>query len=651
MISKQSIDLVIDTARIDEVVGDYVLLKRRGANLLGLCPFHNEKSPSFTVSPAKGIYKCFGCGASGNSVGFIMEHDKLSFPDAIRQLAKRYNIELEETAQSDELQKELKEMESMMLVNDFAGKYCESQLWETEEGKSVAHSYFRERGFTNETIRKFNLGYSPDAWSSLTDSALKAGYNLEYLVKTGLTIEKEGKHFDRFRGRVMFPIHNVSGKIIAFGGRILGNDKKTAKYVNSPESEVYHKSRALYGIHLARKAIINNDLCYLVEGYTDVISLHQAGIENVVASSGTSLTEDQIRIIHRFTANITILYDGDQAGIKASFRGIDMILKQGMNVKILLFPDGDDPDSFIKKNSPLFAQTYIKENAQDFLDFKLNILKEETGNDPIKKAGMIRDMVQSIALIPDPIIRNIYAKDCARKIDTDESILLGEITKLIKQKGQKSTQDNLLHNEERNESEATHIEYDQPVKHVADNTPKNISYQERNLIRLLIQYANEIIYIQAEGENHPIRVGDLIMSDIMSDEPVFENKIFERIVKLFIIEENSDYPSEKELLQNQEQDIVDEVITLVSNKHELSENWTNKHKIVIPTETDNLKKAIFSALYAFKIRTVEALETSLSNEIEHEKDDDKLGELLEKLKVLLDLKQTLGKELQYVVMK
>ncbi|MFN4123658.1 MAG: DNA primase [Flavobacteriales bacterium] len=652
MISKRTVEIVLETARIEDVVGDYVVLKRRGANLLGLCPFHNEKSPSFTVSPAKGIYKCFGCGASGNAVGFVMDHDKLNFPEAIKQLAKRYHIEVEETAVSVGEKEELKEKESMMLVNEFAGKYLEQKLWETEEGRSIAYTYFKERGFSDETIRKFNLGYSPDGWSTFTDDALKAGYNLIFLVKTGLTIEKDGKHFDRFRGRVMFPIHNVSGKVIAFGGRILGNDKKLAKYVNSPESEVYYKSKALYGIHLARKQIIQQDLCYLVEGYTDVISLHQAGIENVVASSGTSLTEDQIRIIHRYSQNITILYDGDSAGIKASFRGIDMILSQGMNVKIVLFPDGDDPDSFARKNNPLYIQSYLKEHAQDFIDFKLKVLKEETGDDPIKKAIMIKDMVQSVALIPDPIIRSVYAKACARKLDTDESVLLDEITKLIKLKKQKGAfkadeAENVVQDKQK---------FIEQNEEAAQEKPKTdlrsqISFQERNLVRLLVQYANELIYFPSDNGLIEIRVGDYILDDLLSDTLDFENQTLKKIVELFLVEEGMPYPMEKELLQHSDSVIVDELISLVTSKHELSKNWQQRHNIIIPTENYNLKKAVLSAVYSFKIRKLELMESEMSRQLEHENDEDKMLEILTKLKLLLDIKQTLGKELQYVVMR
>lgn len=656
MISRRTIDIVLETARIEEVVGDYVALKRRGASYLGLCPFHNEKTPSFNVSASKGIYKCFGCGASGNAVGFVMEHDKLSFPEAIKQLAVRYNIEVEETIQHNEAIEEQKEKESMLLINTFAGSFLQEQLLETDEGQSIALSYFKERGFSDETIKKFELGYSPDKWSVFTDYAIKAGYKLDYLIKTGLTVEKDGKHFDRFRGRVMFPIHNVSGKIIAFGGRILSNDKKTAKYVNSPESEVYYKSKALYGIHLARKKMIEQNLCYLVEGYTDVISLHQVGIENVVASSGTSLTEDQIKIINRYTKNITILYDGDAAGIKASFRGINMILAQGMNVKIVLFPDGNDPDSFARKNSPLFVESYLKDEAKDFIDFKINVLKEEVGNDPIKKAAMIREIVDSIALIPDPIIRNIYAKDCAKKIDTEEGILLSEISKLLKNKRKKEEQSAHYQITDDFEDHQTLPPEKKELSVLSSSVNAGDDYQESTLIRILLQYANKEIYLKVKNEQDveeelSLRVGDLIMNELVNEAIDFKNPVYNRMIQLFDVEEGQDYPTDQNILMQDDQEIVSTAISLISNKHELSVNWEEKHKIIIAGEEGNLKKAVYSALYSFKIRKVEELERNINNQLNAAMEIEQMDDLLTQLKSLLDLKQILGKELQYVVMR
>jgi DNA primase len=387
LIPKDTIQTIIETARIEEVVGEFVHLRKRGVNYVGLCPFHNEKTPSFTVSPAKGIYKCFGCGKAGNSVNFIMEHEHYTYPEALKFLAKKYNIEVEEEEQTPEQIQQLNERESLYAVTEFARKFFTEQLLNTDEGKSIGLSYFKERDFTDKTIDEFQLGYSPDRWDAFTKAAKENGYEKQFLVKTGLTIDKDGKHFDRFRARVIFPIHNLTGRVIGFGGRILKKDDKKAKYVNSPESEIYNKSKVLYGIYFAKNEIIKKDNCFLVEGYTDVISLFQAGIKNVVASSGTSLTTGQIRLIKRYTPNITILYDGDAAGLKASFRGIDMILEQGMNVKVVLFPEGEDPDSYARTHRSVEVEDYITSQAKDFIRFKTSVLLEETQNDPVKKAG------------------------------------------------------------------------------------------------------------------------------------------------------------------------------------------------------------------------------------------------------------------------
>ena len=397
MISRDTIQTIIETARVEEVVGDFVTLRKRGVNMIGLCPFHNEKTPSFTVSPVKGIYKCFGCGKAGNSVNFVMEHEHYTYPEALRFLAKKYSIEIEEEEQTPEQLQEINEKESLYAVTAFAQKFFTECLFNTEEGKSIGLTYFKDRGFREHIMEHFQLGYSPDAWEAFTNNAIQNGYSPDYLVKSGLTIEKDGKRFDRFSARVIFPIHNLSGRVIGFGGRILKSEEKKAKYINSPESDIYNKSQVLYGIYFAKNAIIKKDNCYLVEGYTDVISLFQAGFENVVASSGTSLTTDQIRLIKRYTPNITILYDGDEAGLKASFRGIDMILEQGMNVKIVMFPDGEDPDSFVRNHRSIEVEEFLGKEARDFIRFKTNILIKEAQDDPIKKAGLIKEIVQSIS--------------------------------------------------------------------------------------------------------------------------------------------------------------------------------------------------------------------------------------------------------------
>ncbi|OYZ47299.1 MAG: DNA primase, partial [Sphingobacteriales bacterium 24-40-4] len=398
MIPKDTVDKIIETSRIEEVVGDFVSLKRRGTSMIGLCPFHNEKTPSFHVSVGKGIFKCFGCGKGGDSVRFIMEHEKATYPEALLYLANKYSIEIAEVENTPEEQAVNDRRESLYIVSAWAAKFFQQQMLETDEGKSIGLSYFKERGFRDDIIKKFELGYSPDVWDALTQSAITEGYNIQFLEETGLTIRKENeKFYDRFRGRVMFPIHSFTGRVIGFGGRTLKTDKAVPKYVNSPESDIYHKSNVLYGLFFAKKSMRDEDNCYLVEGYADVLSVHQAGIENVVASSGTSLTIEQIRMIGRFTKNITILYDGDDAGIKASLRGLDMILEEGLNVKIVLFPDGDDPDSYVQKFGSAAFKSHIEGSKKDFILFKTSILLKDAGNDPIKRAGIIREVVESIA--------------------------------------------------------------------------------------------------------------------------------------------------------------------------------------------------------------------------------------------------------------
>jgi len=436
MISRQSIDAVINASAIDEVVGDYIALKKRGANLLGRCPFHDEKTPSFTVSPSKGIYKCFGCGKAGNSVSFLMEHDSLSFADAIRKLASKYNIVLEEdnAVNSEAYNEQQRKREALLIALEFAKKYFVEQLY-TEEGKRVGDSYFRERGFTKQTIDDFDLGYSPQAWDSLVKAATSQQFNLDHFVEAGLIKQREdGGYFDLFRHRVIFPIHDLTGKVIAFGGRQLVKDEKSPKYLNSPETEVYHKSHVLYGIFQSKKTIKQVNNCYLVEGYTDVISLHQAEVKNVVASSGTSLTEGQIRLVKRFTDNVTVLYDGDAAGIKASLRGIDLLLEQGLNVRCVSFPDGEDPDSYCQKLGSVDFKLFLEQEQKDFILFKADLLMQGIGNDPIKKTEVLKQLLQSIALIPDALKRSAYARECSRIMDADEKLLLVEIAKIRKQK-------------------------------------------------------------------------------------------------------------------------------------------------------------------------------------------------------------------------
>ncbi|CEN48110.1 DNA primase (fragment) [Capnocytophaga canimorsus] len=431
MISKSTIDKIFDAMRVEEVIGDFVQLKKAGANYKGLSPFSNERTPSFMVSPVKQIWKDFSSGKGGNAVAFLMEHEHFTYPEALRYLAKKYHIEIEETQIDDDEKVKADHRESLYIVSQYAQQFFEENLWQTQEGKAIGLSYFKERGFTEETIKKFHLGYSPDLWEAFTQEALKQGYQLEFLEETGLTIVKDDKKFDRFKGRVMFPIHSMSGRVLGFGGRILTQDKKAAKYLNSPESEIYHKSKILYGIYHAKQAIAKANNCYLVEGYTDVIQFHQRGIENVVASSGTALTPEQIRLINRLTPNITLLYDGDAAGLRASLRGVDLILEQGMNVKICTFPEGEDPDSFARKHAFEDLVLYLEENATDFIRFKASLLVQEAKNDPIKKSETIRDMVESISKIPDMIKQEVYLRECAVLMDISEDVLFSTLSQIF----------------------------------------------------------------------------------------------------------------------------------------------------------------------------------------------------------------------------
>ena len=442
MISRSTIDRVFETARVEEVIGEFVQLKKAGSNFKGLSPFVDEKSPSFMVSPVKQIWKDFSTGKGGNAISFLMEHEHYTYPEAIKWLAKKYNIEIEETEQSSEEKAQMNERESMFLVSTYAKDYFHDIMLNSNKGKAIGLSYFKERGFRDDIIKTFELGYCLDEWDAFTKAALAKGYDLKYLASTGLTIVKENRQFDRFKGRVLFPIHSMSGRILGFGGRILTADKKAAKYLNSPESDIYHKSKILYGLFQAKKEIAKQDNCYLVEGYTDVISFHQSGIENVVASSGTALTSDQIRLVNRLTKNITVLFDGDAAGIRASIRGIDLILEQGMNVKVVQFPDGEDPDSFAKSHSNEELKKYLEDSAQDFINFKVSLLLKDSNNDPIKKAGVIRDIVMSISKIPDGIQREVYVQECARIMDISERVLFSELAQIIAKGVQEKKQSN-----------------------------------------------------------------------------------------------------------------------------------------------------------------------------------------------------------------
>ncbi len=532
MISQETIAKVFETARVEEVIGDFVNLKKSGSNFKGLSPFTDERSPSFMVSPVKQIWKDFSSGKGGSAVSFIMEHEHFTYPEAIKYLAKKYNIEVEETEQTDEQKEQADERESMYLVSEYARDYFHKTLLGTEQGKAIGISYFKERGFTDETIKQFQLGYNPDQWDAFTSEALRKGYKLDYLEKTGLSIVKEEKQFDRFKGRVMFPIHSMSGRVLGFGGRILDSSKKAAKYLNSPESDIYHKSKVLYGIYYAKQAIAKEDNCYLVEGYTDVIQMYQSGIENVVSSSGTALTAEQIRLVNRLTKNITVLFDGDAAGERAAIRGIDLILEQGMNVKVCSFPEGEDPDSFSRKHSKDEILQYFKNHAQDFIQYKANLLVREAAGDPVKKAATVRDMVESISKIPDAIKQEIYVQECARIMEISENVLYNTLAQIL--------------NKNRKEaSKKPPLKYAGEMSVVAAEVPSksekiNVLYElERKLIEALLLYGHKeedfedlVLTEDDDGEVklepvvHTSKVFEKIYLDLQDDEVEFTNDLF-----------------------------------------------------------------------------------------------------------------------------
>jgi DNA primase len=647
MIPQETIQTILETARIEEVVGDFVSLKKRGVNLLGLCPFHNEKTPSFTVSPAKGIYKCFGCGKSGNAVRFMMDHEHYSYPEAVKYLAAKYKIEIDEKEPSPEEKEAIDERESLLAVTAFAAKFFSDSLQLTEEGKAIGMSYFKERGFSAETIRKFQLGYSPEAWDSLTTEALKNGFKLQYLEKAGLSIIKEKQHYDRFRSRVIFPIHSLSGRVIGFGGRILGHDTSKAKYVNSPESEIYHKSATLYGIHFSRNAILSTDECFLVEGYTDVISLHQAGFENVVASSGTSLTQEQIRLIKRFTQNITILYDGDEAGIKASFRGIDMILEQDMHVKIVLFPDGEDPDSYARKHREVEVREFLRDNAVNFILFKTRLLYKEARHDPIRKTQLIKEIVSSIALIPDAISRNIYVKECSATMNISEQSLLNELNKVLRTNFQKKHLDKK--EEPGQEVPVLPVEYESQLTLDINDS----EYQERDIIRLLLNYSEkeiEIEDIDNPGKTIKVNVGSFITAEIAKDDMTFSNGQYQSIFTSFLQSRVEGNAYDEQYFTNHPDETIARVaIDLLSSPYQVSKNWYEKKRIVVLTEDQILAEAVTSSVLSFKLKILERMIQDNQKEMKDaENEDDKLI-FMQKQINLVNAKKVISEKLGRII--
>jgi len=641
VIPKEIIDEIFTTSRIEEVIGEFVQLKRSGSSLKGLSPFVKEKSPSFMVSPAKQIFKDFSSGKGGNVVSFLMEHEAMSYPEALRWLADKYKIEIPERQATPEEIAQRNERESFFLINGFSEKHLEKSMWEHPQGKAVGLSYFKERGFTEDTIRKFHLGYCLEDGKDLFNAATKAGYNPEHLVKLGLSKKNDKGYYDFFRGRVMFPIHNLTGRVVGFGGRTLRNDKKIAKYFNSPESEIYNKSSVLYGLYQSKSGIIREDVCLLVEGYTDVISLHQSGVDNVVSSSGTSLTEGQIRLIERYTRNITILYDGDAAGIKASFRGIDMILEQGLNVRIVLFPEGEDPDSFAKQHTRDEVQEFIKLNAKDFVSFKTEILLEEAQNDPIKKAALIKQIIYSIALIPDQITRSVYLRESSERFQMDEQDLAFELGKIRRDKFNET----LKQQDRLPEPQA-------PIKPKQVSKTQTVDYhQEQEIIRLLLMYGNEKITLEWVDEDGTEQkqeqfVCAYMLDLILNDDLNLANGTFKDIFEIFLNEHTAGRIPTSDLFYRHHDPAISSIaVDLTSQKHVLSENWENSHRIYTKIEMENLLTNINNALNFFKLKKIKSLIHHYQEELKQTQVFEEQMQILARIKEYNDVKKHLAEHM------
>ncbi|WP_036156235.1 DNA primase [Maribacter forsetii] len=660
MISKISIDKVYETARLEEVIGDFVQLKKSGSNFKGLSPFTDERSPSFMVSPVKQIWKDFSSGKGGNVVAFLMEHEHFTYPEAIKYLAKKYNIEVEETEQSNEQKEQASERESMYLVSEFAQTHFKEMLWESELGKAIGLSYFKERGFTDETIKKFELGYCLDQWDGFTTAALDKGYKLEYLSKTGLTIVKEdpnnpngSRKFDRFKGRVMFPIHSLSGRVLGFGGRILTNDKKAAKYLNSPESEIYHKSKVLYGIYHAKQSIAKEDNCYLVEGYTDVIQFAQRGIDNVVSSSGTALTPEQIRLINRLTKNITVLFDGDAAGLRASLRGIDLILEQGMNVRVCTFPEGEDPDSFAKNNELDDVMSYLNDNSKDFIQFKASLLVKEADNDPIKRADTVRDIVNSISKIPDRIQKEIYIQECAQIMNISEAVLFNTLAQIGKK------EDKNVQAQQKEEQKAFDV-----VRNTNEEKQEKVDVQyllERKIIESLMLYGNhkeefEDLVLKEndagdlvlEPEISEIKVYEKIYLDLQEDEIELANEDFRKMYAKLIeaLNEKEEF-SITMFVNSLEQEMANQISSiLMEEERYVLHDWERK-EIFPKSKEIGVAQLVSETILTLRCFLIKKRMSTLQNTTEDATRDNR--EVLEEIMNYIQLNKLLNKKLNRVL--
>lgn len=651
MIDPSTIERVISTANIVEVVGDYVTLHKRGASFIGLCPFHNEKTPSFNVSPSKGIFKCFGCGKAGDAVRFIMEAEQLSFPDAIRFLAKRYHIEIEEREPDPQEQALRNERESLMAANSYAQRHFSHTLHHHPDGQNIGMAYFRERGLRPEIVERFQLGYCLDQRGAFTQQALHDGYTLDVLTRTGLTVRRDdGSTYDRFAGRVMFPIHSVSGRVIAFGGRTLRTDKKVAKYLNSPESDIYHKSSSLYGVYFAKRAISQHNKCYLVEGYTDVISMHQAGIENVVASSGTSLTADQIRLIKRFTPNLTVLYDGDQAGIKAALRGTDMVLEQGLNVKIVLLPDGEDPDSFARSHSEQELTDYIAQHETDFIRFKTQVLMREAQDDPIQRANLIADIIRTIAIIPDSITRSVYIKECSALMSLDEKMLHDEVTKQRRQRAEQLRPRSTVATATTPNAEANAEEQREQLR-----TPALPAYvtnvyceeQERELVRFLIREGH-LPLLAGAPELGALTVGQYIIDELYNDDLEFQNLLYKKLFETYRQQlQSSSQPDIGTLVGHPDPDISQLAADILTDRHALSRGYW-QHRYNGLDEPDFLQRAVPKAIQVYKTKVLQMDIQRLTAELATATEEQS-AELLQRIAHLNSIKSDMAHSLGRVV--
>jgi len=647
MISKTTIAKILDSAQIVDVISDFVSLRRRGANYTACCPFHNEKTPSFSVSPSKGIYKCFGCGKAGNAVNFVMEHEHLNYVEALKFLGRKYGIEVEEREESEaEIEQRLKS-ESLLVVSEFAKDFYVNSLWNSQKGRSVGLSYFKERGFTEEIVRKFQLGWAPEGRDgSMSSAALRAGYKKEFIISSGLGVEREqtGDLADRFYDRVMFPIHSLTGRIIAFGGRTLRTDKNIAKYINSPETEIYNKSRSLYGIYFAKSAIAKQQKCYLVEGYTDVISLFQAGIENVVASSGTSLTSEQVRLIRRFAPSVTILYDSDPAGIKASLRGIDMLLEEGLQVKVVLFPEGEDPDSYARGNSSAQLKEYLESSEKDFIEFKIELLSAEADKDPIKRRQLINEVVTSIAVIPDAITRAVYIEECSVKLRFDQNLLAREVNKLRKVRLPYGSYGKEIDTKE-----------SFPVAHIPDidtgeRLPlfiKNIYYEpaEKELLYYLLKFGEFPLYGIDDGALSPISVSQFILNELQTDELEFQNLLYKDMFEEYYkVRELSQDEIQKHFTNHTDPQIVTLTSSILIQEHSL--NIKQFVASLIPEEKV-LSIVVPKALMVYKAKITSIAYQEMWDQLKNTPagDDERQTELMKNMQTLLAVRNMLSKEL------